>query len=185
MRDNQRKRVYKSEHVLPKDSFQNIDEARNYLYWLFRQDWFKRVYPKKRMPQVVETWGTYHSMNVLKGEMRLLPRPYRWIVLHELAHWLTPMQAHGPKFVGAFLWLVKNAMGQGEYEKLKGSFREKRVVVNEIVEPAEYSWDGKTLTKDGVEVPLETVLDPSFTDVDLARQIVQVLVNRKSEQYKE
>jgi hypothetical protein len=186
LRDNQRKRLYRAEKVLGFDVFQDITEVRDYLARLYQQDWFKRVYPNARMPRVVQTWGSYHSMAGLT--MRLLPHPERWVVLHELAHSLAgSSEVHGPKFAGVFLWLIKNAMGHEEYTKLKRSFREKRVKVNEIVEPVKYEWDGATLMKDGVKVdnPLSEVLAPEFTDVDLARQIVATVVNRSSEQDKE
>jgi putative metallohydrolase (TIGR04338 family) len=52
------------------------------------------------------------------------------IILHELAHCLTPNARHGAEFAGVFLFLVKNAFGADIAKQLRESYKTHRVKHN-------------------------------------------------------
>lgn len=54
------------------------------------------------------------------------------VVLHELAHHLTPGQNHGPHFVGAFLDLIKQFMGQETWLLALSSFDQAGVDIDYV-----------------------------------------------------
>lgn len=61
-----------------------------------------------------------------------------WMICHELAHILTPRQyaAHGPEYVGVYLFLVETVLGVEQARALREQFRAKRVKSNRKAIPA-------------------------------------------------
>jgi putative metallohydrolase (TIGR04338 family) len=55
-----------------------------------------------------------------------------WVLLHELAHTLTPRDksAHGKEFAGILLFLVQQVMGKAEADKLREAFKKNKVKYN-------------------------------------------------------
>lgn len=147
-RDTQRSKVYKAESVLDKPSkkFETIKEVEKYLKRIFDSVWFKKNFPHKKQFKVGDGrrrrsasgghWGN-------SGVRMSLPKwsRYESLVLHELAHGLTPLQYawHGPEFCCVYLRLVEQYMGKEAHQLLQFSFRDNDVrsiwfkpVVNEI-----------------------------------------------------
>lgn len=52
-----------------------------------------------------------------------------WVVLHEIAHCLTPISAahHGPEYVGVLLFLAKTVLGKDAHDTLSEQFRRHKV----------------------------------------------------------
>ena len=83
------------------------------------------------IPDEHEWAGGYHfgpDGEYLRFHPRLL-RP--WIVLHELAHWLTPGNSHGPSFCGALLRLVRGTIHPEAASVLKEQFEAHGVLYSE------------------------------------------------------
>lgn len=55
-----------------------------------------------------------------------------WVILHEIAHCLTPSQyaPHGPEFAGVMMHLVKSVLGKDAATLLRAAYRDKRVRSN-------------------------------------------------------
>lgn len=79
----------------------------------------RRAFPNLRPPTVSERRGAaYADYTPMKNEIRIhtKDRDHRWamreiVVLHELAHACAVVDDHGPRFRGAFVYLVGEAMG--------------------------------------------------------------------------
>jgi len=61
-----------------------------------------------------------------------------WVLTHEIAHTLTPRQyaAHGPEYVGVFLFVVETVMGKDKATELRAAFKARRVRSNRKAIPA-------------------------------------------------
>lgn len=97
--------------------FGSFAAVENYLAWLTTQPWFRAQYPGKAAPTVRGRQGQ-HKAHYQMGEIAI-PQPEHgipWamreiVVLHEMAHHVSPVRGHGPEFAGAFQHLVREAMG--------------------------------------------------------------------------
>ncbi len=47
----------------------------------------------------------------------------RWVVLHELAHWLRPMDGHEPELCGVLVGLVRAGLGEEAADRLLDAYR--------------------------------------------------------------
>jgi hypothetical protein len=52
-----------------------------------------------------------------------------WVMLHEMAHVLTPDEhaSHGPEFAGVVLFLVETVLGKDSGRALRAAYRDRRV----------------------------------------------------------
>ncbi len=151
-RDNQRQRVYDSEHTaayrlgmtssgrtIPNDQL---------------QAWVDAVLDRR---PIRSRWGAIHIEAVLKrggsayGGLGRITLPLfarnEWIVLHEIAHSLTERSArdvsgcpydvawHGPEYVGVYLFLVKTVLGEEAYKTFLAVCRENKVRRNNTAIP--------------------------------------------------
>lgn len=150
-RDNQRQRLYNAQHrtcwttepskyakVLFEDmvtyySFEkkqapSLEACQSYYDAIIKRAWFQN------------RWK-YHSVNVIRGNGatasgRTIRLAYwarkEWVLLHELAHTLTPSRyaAHGREFAGILLFLVQQVMGKAEADKLREQFKAHKVRYN-------------------------------------------------------
>jgi putative metallohydrolase (TIGR04338 family) len=159
-RDNQRSRLYKAQHetawtkepskyakplydnLIPieghnRTPYYAINEkahapslagCQKYYDNIFKRAWFSN------------RWNN-HYVRVIKGNgATALGRTIRlaywgrkeWVLLHELAHTLTPRDksAHGKEFAGILLFLVQQVMGKAEADKLREAFKKNKVKYN-------------------------------------------------------
>jgi hypothetical protein len=117
-RDNQRSRVYRWERLAAKHidgrdfyapDFATLEECEAFMAPIWRGERGRLGLAKQRAPELSRNlWGqqraTASSCHVIK-----LPKwaRSRWVILHEMAHRLTPQdEAHGPRFVGVLIGLV-------------------------------------------------------------------------------
>lgn len=142
-RDNQRGRVYAAERAAANQHgiFWSQTISNDAL-----QGWVNTVLDKR---PIRSRWGNRHIDVVLKrggralawGKSRItLPLGGRneWVMLHEIAHCLTPGQyaPHGPEFAGVYLFLVQTVLGPEKAATLRQAFKEERVRTNRKGIPA-------------------------------------------------
>jgi putative metallohydrolase (TIGR04338 family) len=127
--------VYASEDAALGDAgreFCDLREARAYVDDLIATDWWADRWPHIEAIPVGRTRSGRFSGYAVEGhgEIRLgsLREP---VVLHEVAHVVTPGAGHGPAFVTAFLALVRERLGFHAYGALLAELR-RRLVVGEV-----------------------------------------------------
>jgi putative metallohydrolase (TIGR04338 family) len=128
-------RVYESEEAALAEAgrvFRNLREVRAYVAGLVDSDWWAQRWPEvDAIPLARSRSGRMSGYAVEgSGEIRLasLREP---VVLHEIAHVVTPGAGHGPAFVDALLALVRERLGFHWYGALLAELR-RRDVVGEV-----------------------------------------------------
>ena len=124
--------VYASEEAALRDSgrvFRDLGEVRAYLDELVASDWWADRWPHIEAIPVAHTRSGRFSGYALDdtGGIRLgsLREP---VVLHEVAHVVTPGAGHGAAFVTALLALVRERLGFPAYGALLTELRNRHVV---------------------------------------------------------
>jgi len=147
-RDNQKSRHYAAERFLydagktviktgsknfPELTFNltkqsSIHDCQSYLNIICDQFWFRQRFGERKI--YIESGrnvGTaYGSRRITLGTWARNEA----VILHELAHCLTPNAKHGAEFSGVFLFLVKNAFGADIAKQLRESYKTHRVKYN-------------------------------------------------------
>lgn len=130
-RDQQRS-VYESEEAALAGAgrrFRHLGEVRAYVAELVASDWWAERWPHVESIPVGRSRSGRMSGYAVDGttEVRLadLREP---VVLHEIAHVVTPGAGHGPAFVNALLALVRERLGFHSYGALLAEFRQRDVV---------------------------------------------------------
>jgi putative metallohydrolase (TIGR04338 family) len=109
--------------------FRHLGEVRAYVAELVASDWWADRWPHIDTIAVgrsrSDRFGGYAVEGI--GEIRLssLREP---VVLHEIAHVVTPGAGHGPTFVAAFLDLVRERLGFHSYGALLAELRRRDLV---------------------------------------------------------
>jgi putative metallohydrolase (TIGR04338 family) len=106
--------------------FTNLGQVRAYVVELIETDWWAERWPQIETIPVAETrsgrFGGYAVEQT--GEIRLSRAALREpVVLHEIAHVVTPGAGHGPAFVAALLALVRERLGFHAYGALLAELR--------------------------------------------------------------
>jgi putative metallohydrolase (TIGR04338 family) len=124
--------VYASEEVALAGAgrvFRDLREVRAYLDELVGSDWWADRWPHIEAIPVARTRSGRFSGYAVdgSGEIRVgsLREP---VVLHEVAHVVTPGAGHGPAFVKALLALVRERLGFHAYGALLAELRQRDVV---------------------------------------------------------
>jgi putative metallohydrolase (TIGR04338 family) len=109
--------------------FRDLREVRSYVAELVATDWWADRWPHIDAIPVGRTRSTRVEGYAVDGtgEVRLasLREP---LLLHEIAHVVTPGAGHGPAFVAALLALVRERLGFPAYGALLAEFRGRGVV---------------------------------------------------------
>ena len=120
-------RIYEGEEAALGDAgrvFRDVRQVRAYVADLVAGDWWADRWPHIEAIPVARTRSERFSGYAVEetGEIRLrsLREP---VVLHELAHVVTPGAGHGPEFVAAFLALVRERLGFHAYGALLAELR--------------------------------------------------------------
>lgn len=129
-----------------------VAECQAYYDELLRSTWWKHRWPHIKKVRIKDGRGTRKARGSLKidffaeqsGSMEFtirstasalinLPRWARreWVMLHELAHSVTPdsLPAHGPDFAANYLTLIHHKLGRDAEQQLLDAFIEHRVRV--------------------------------------------------------
>lgn len=130
-RDRQRG-VYESEEAALSDAgrvFRDLGEVRAYISDLLASDWWAHRWPQIEAIPVGRSrsgrLGGYAVDGTREIRLASLREP---VVLHEIAHVVTPGAGHGPPFVDALLALVRERLGFQSYGALLAEFRHRDVV---------------------------------------------------------
>ena len=147
-RDNQKSRHYAAERFLydagrtviktgsknfPEIKFNltkqsSIHDCQSYLDIVCDQFWFRQRFGERKI--YIEAGRNvgkaYGSRRITLGTWARNEA----VILHELAHCLTPNTKHGAEFSGVFLFLVKNAFGADIAKQLRESYKTHRVKYN-------------------------------------------------------
>ena len=120
-RDNQRSKCYAWEravaeqegHSIYEPDFKTVDECAAWAAPIWRKERGRVGLAKAAAPSIERpSWGQRSAL--AHGDHRItLPRwaRNRWVILHEMAHRLTPKdEAHGPRFVGVLMGLAARWM---------------------------------------------------------------------------
>ena len=111
-------------HLAQERWFSSTEDIEKYLGGCYRSKWYKRVCPVSLRPVVitVKTHAAHFQANYdYDATMRFPPFPRigvnemhrELVVLHELAHHVTPLKypGHGAEFAGNFLYMVQQKLG--------------------------------------------------------------------------
>ncbi len=143
IRDMQRFKVYAAEGVCSwyrEDPFPDFESLVRYVkVTICGSTWFQRTFDHRHINVDKKHSGSAEAIfgwNLIRFPSRQL---YRAIVLHEVAHLVTPHDApiHGREFCCNFLLLVRHFLGREKHDQLKAAmkahrvkFRKKRVSTN-------------------------------------------------------
>ena len=110
--------------------FRDLGEVRAYVIDLIDTEWWAERWPHIEAIPVGETrsgrFGGYAVEGT--GEIRLARRALREpVVLHEVAHVITPGAGHGPAFLAALVALVRERLGFHAYGALVAELRRRDV----------------------------------------------------------
>lgn len=138
-RDSQRTRLYRAEsEVATGRRLPTVEHMQAYVDELVGAAWFLARWGSTR----IEVRPGYGHRRATADENGVLQMP-RWartelVVLHEVAHCLTPaaFAAHGPEYAGALLALVRRAMGVAPAQALEDAFGRHRVAWRMITAPS-------------------------------------------------
>lgn len=129
-RDSQRSKLYKSEPHFPPD-FKTVDQCQAFADSVMANRWVRARW--KQSVTVKDGRGRSSASGGTSGRLNLpLWSRSRYVILHEMAHVLTPYQyaAHGPEYAGVLLSLIHHILGAEQAAKLRASFKENRVRYN-------------------------------------------------------
>ena len=122
--------------------FRDLREVRAYLEELIGSDWWADRWPHVEAIPVGRTRSERFSGYAVEGtaEIRLgsLREP---VVLHEVAHVVTPGAGHGPAFVEALLALVRERLGFHAYGALRAELRQRDVLGEEDADDSDQPED--------------------------------------------
>ena len=133
--------------------FRNLGEVRAYLGDLIGSDWWAERWPSVEAIPVARTRSERFDGYAVDGtgEIRLrtgrqakLPRVGALrepLVLHEVAHVVTPGTGHGPAFVDALLALVRERLGFHAYGALQAELRRRHVLGEEDADDSDQPED--------------------------------------------
>jgi len=109
--------------------FRNLGEVRAYVDELVASDWWADRWPHIEAIPVARSRSERLDGYAVgaTGEVRL-SRLREPVVLHEVAHVVTPGAGHGPDFVDALLALVRERLGFHAYGALLAELRDRHVV---------------------------------------------------------
>ena len=138
MRDFQRSAVYKSECLKDGVMFETMQQCKEYGEIIVNSEYWKSQKGRKRF-KLKDGRGCCNAKAGSKGIHRnadtvTLPKWARkkWVIIHEFSHLLTNMtdfgtSPHGAVFCKHYLMLVKELLGQDDYEMLIGKFNDNGV----------------------------------------------------------
>jgi putative metallohydrolase (TIGR04338 family) len=132
--------------------FRDLGEVRAYVDELIASDWWADRWPHIESIPVARTRSGRFSGYAVEGSGEIRLRTERQVklpfgslrepvVLHEVAHVVTPGTGHGPAFVDALLALVRERLGFHAYGALLAELRHRYVVVEGDADDSHQSED--------------------------------------------
>ena len=129
-RDSQRARLYRAEaEVDAGRRLPTVERMQSYVDGLVGADWFVARWGARRF-EVRPGFGHRRATADQNGVLQM-PRWARseLVLLHEVAHCLTPLAfaGHGPEYAGVLLALARRGMGPATAQRLEDAFARQRV----------------------------------------------------------
>jgi putative metallohydrolase (TIGR04338 family) len=125
-RERQR-RLYDSEEAALRGSgrtFRDLGEVRGYVEDLIVSDWWADRWPRVEKITVGRSRSGRFAGYAVDGSVEIRLAELREpVLLHEIAHVVTPGAGHGPLFVTALLALVRERLGFHSYGALLAELR--------------------------------------------------------------
>ena len=136
-RDSQRSRVYEAERkVYVVGGVMTLAECQQWVDGIVSWAWWA---PRSRITKVGVRSGRGSTAWAKKeGFLPIIVLPPRqrckWIILHELAHHMTPSHnaSHGPEFCANYVALTRQFLGKEQGDALKVAFRAMKVSVRGV-----------------------------------------------------
>ena len=101
-------------------AFRHLGEVRAYIAELLASDWWAGRWPEVEVIRVGRSRSRRWTGYAVEGAPEIrLARLEEAVVLHEVAHVVTPGAGHGPVYVAALLDLVRERMGFHAYGELR------------------------------------------------------------------
>jgi putative metallohydrolase (TIGR04338 family) len=124
--------VYESEEAALAGAgrtFRDLREVRAYVAALLDSDWWAEHWPHVDTITIARSRSDRMSGYALEDTPEIrLARLTEPVLLHEIAHVVTPGAGHGPPFVDALLALVRERLGFHSYGALLAELRQRDVV---------------------------------------------------------
>lgn len=144
MRDSQRSRVYAFERSIPglqaRTGSMTLEAADDYAFSVWVKERGRYGFAKRTAPRVEagRNGGTAYGQHLITlGVWARQPA----VVLHELAHCLTPGDQHGPRFVGVAIGLYCRYLGLDRDELLAAAYEHGvKVNLRSIGATPRYGW---------------------------------------------
>lgn len=188
-RDNQRQRVYDAEpaldpfsskagkHMLSAERLStgnvSIPAVQTYVDDLCRANWFQSRWGRVSRYVRHKAYGraTGGGYNITLPPWGRQER----VILHELAHTLTPSKyaAHGPEFAGVLLTLVQFQLGAEARRALRAEFTEHRVRVSLVAVPDPGAHRVVTATERAAKVAVERQREVTTAQREVAADILR------------
>lgn len=129
-RDSQRARLYRAEDEIgPGRRLPTVEKLQAYVDHLATSDWFHSRWGGRSF-EIRPGYGHRRATAAPNGVLQM-PRWARTevVVLHEVAHCLTPVEfaPHGPEYAGILLSLVRRAVDPGTAQRMEDAFTRHRV----------------------------------------------------------
>jgi putative metallohydrolase (TIGR04338 family) len=125
-RERQR-RIYDSEEAALGGrgrAFRDLGEVRGYVEDLIASDWWADRWPRVEKITVGRSRSGRFAGYAVDGSVEIRLAELREpVLLHEIAHVVTPGAGHGPAFVAALLALVRERLGFHSYGALEAELR--------------------------------------------------------------
>ena len=139
-RDSQKQKLYNAESFLHTTSgrMETVPEIEAFADRVISHEWFKRRWPSVHYIEVKDGRGARvaRGFRYWNGGGIKMPKwsRNRAIVLHEIAHIITPntYASHGPEYARNFLDLVRHYLGKESAEQLRASYKRHRVKYRRI-----------------------------------------------------
>jgi putative metallohydrolase (TIGR04338 family) len=130
-RERQR-RIYECEEAALRGGgrkFRDLGEVRVYVEDLIASDWWADRWPRVEKIAVGRSRSGRFAGYAVDGSVEIRLAELREpVLLHEIAHVVTPGAGHGPAFVTAFLALVRERLGFHSYGALQAELRRRDLV---------------------------------------------------------
>lgn len=101
--------------------FESLEECESFMRPIWRAERGRVGLAKHPCPTLSRNlWGQHRATANYAGTEIKLPKWARndWVILHEMAHCLTPGDRHGPRFVGVLIGLLARHAGVDAYESM-------------------------------------------------------------------
>jgi putative metallohydrolase (TIGR04338 family) len=127
-------RLYHAEKLLvnsdPQIQIIKFNDIHEFVAKVYNDPWVKQRYKNPKMPHIERS--KHGNIGYCSGNtLGFPPIATNIVVLHEIAHHLTPKEHHGPRFARVLVDLVWKFMGQESADRLRNLYTKENVSWNQ------------------------------------------------------